>query len=131
MNKLGEIMEERDFVGVDVCFVCGEPKGVLLDRRLKKSLPRKAVYNDEPCDKCKEIMKKGVIFIGVRDGEQDRKNPYRTGHFIGIKEEAIRKMIKEPLLSKILKKRLCYVEKSVLVKLGLVDKEGKLLMKKE
>lgn len=120
----------KDFVGMANCFICGEVKHLLLDKRMKKSLPKNAVYDREPCDKCKEIMEQGVIFLGVRDGERG-ENPYRTGQIIGLKEEAVKKMLKGQLLEKALKKRICYVEESVLKKIGLIGKKGGLKYKKK
>ncbi len=118
----------KDFVGMANCFVCGEVKHLLLDRRMKKSLPRSACYDKEPCDKCKEVMEKGVFFIGVRDGESG-DNPYRTGQIIGMKEEAVKKMLNEPALSDVLKKRICFVEEKVLKQIGLIGERGDLKFK--
>ena len=121
----------KNYIGFANCFVCGEVKHLLLDKRLKNSLPQNAVYDKEPCDKCKEIMKQGVIFISVRDGEQDKENPYRTGQIIGLKDEAVKNIIQEPLLSEVLKKRICFVELEVLKRIGLVGKRGALKHKKK
>ena len=121
----------KEFVGMANCFVCGEVKHLLMDMRLKKSLPQSACYDKEPCDKCKEIMEKGILFIGCRDGEEGKENPYRTGQIIGLKDEAVKEWLKEPLLSEVLKKRICFVEEEVLKKVGLVGKRGGLKHKKE
>ncbi len=124
---------DKDFCGMATCFFCGEVKHLLL-ARVKKTLPPSACYDKEPCDNCKKIMEVGVIFIGVKDGEQEKKdnqNPYRTGQIIGIKEEAVKKMINEPLLSQVLKSRVCFIEEGVLKKMGLITKTGKLKYKKK
>lgn len=122
-------MENKDYVGMANCFFCGKVKNLLMDRRMKKTLPRNAVYDKEPCEDCKLIMEIGVLFIGVRKGESG-DNPYRTGQIIGIKEEAVKKMISEPLLSDILKKRICFIEEDVLNKFGLTE-NGKLKYTKD
>jgi len=112
-------MTEKDFVGMATCFICGEVKHLLLDKRIKKTLPRSACYDEEPCDKCKEVMKKGVFFIRVRDGETGQ-NPYRTGKIIGLKEEAVKRLVtNKKLLEDILKKRICYIEDKTFKILGL------------
>lgn len=121
----------KDYAGLENCFFCGDAKSVLLDRRLKKTLPHSAVYNKEPCDKCRKIMEQGVLFIAVRDGEEGKKNPYRTGQLIGLKDEAVKRMVKEPLLSNILNSRVCFIEESVLKSLGLLGSRGGLKFKKE
>ena len=47
---------EKSYVGMSTCFLCGEVKELVLDRRLNASLPREACYNTEPCNKCKGYM---------------------------------------------------------------------------
>lgn len=113
-------MNDLNYVGLMKCYICGNDKGVVLDRRLKNSLPHSAVYDKEPCDKCKEYMKQGIILIGIRDGETDTNNPYRTGEFIVIKKEVIPKIMNSPeLIKAILKSRICFVEQSVLERTGI------------
>ena len=118
--------EKKSYVGMAQCFLCGEPKHLLLDRRLKATLPYMACYDKEPCDKCRGYMKKGIIFVGVKD-QTDKDNPYRTGGYWVIKEEAVKEMPMNPqLLEQILKKRVCFIEDTMAERLGL-----KRLLKKE
>ena len=110
---------EKSHVGMSLCFFCNEPKEIFLDRRLEKSLPREAVYNHEPCDKCKEYMRQGIIVISVRDGE-NRDNPYRTGGWWVIKEDALTNCIDDKKLQEdILLKRVVFIEDSVCQRIGL------------
>lgn len=94
------------------CYLCGEAKEIALLGRMKSSVreglekavgrslsdgaaPFEGVVIDfEPCDKCKEYMQQGIILISVRaaKNEEERKNPYRTGGWIVVKEEAISRM---------------------------------------
>jgi hypothetical protein len=114
-------MENKEFVGMADCFLCGKPKYLLLDKRLRKSLPRSAVYDKEPCDDCKKLMEQGIIFIGVRDNE-NHDNPYRTGQWFVLKEQAVKEMpMGEELRQSILKKRVCFIEVTVMKKLGLLE----------
>jgi hypothetical protein len=114
--------EEKSYVGMSDCFICGKPKEILLNKYLKDTLPRNAVYDKEPCNECKEWMKKGVIVIGVRDGEPQSDNPYRTGQFFVVKDDAIKRMpMDEKLKADILKKRIVFIEESVLRKFGFLD----------
>lgn len=127
-------IENKSYVGMANCFICGKVKHLLLDKRLKNSLPQNAVYDKEPCDSCKEIMKQGVLFIGVKNNqtEEEKNNPYRTGQIIGIKEDAVKKMTINPdLKADILNKRICYIEEDVLIKFGLINKNKKLKYKKD
>lgn len=107
-------------VGMANCYLCNKPKSVLLDRRLRNTLPKNAVYDKEPCDQCKDYMKQGVIIIGVRDNEQDHENPYRTGEWAVIKPEAVERMpLNEEVKKDVLNKRVMFMEQSVIKKLGL------------
>ena len=105
-------MPEKSYVGLELCFFCQEACGVVLDRRLRDTLPRQATYNHEPCAQCVKWMAEGVIFISVDDQRStDKKNPYRTGGWAVIKEEAVRRIGIQPpeLLDSILKQRVCFV----------------------
>lgn len=126
---------------LDICFYCQEARGVVLFgqfnpvRALGKELaatldgppgdrkaPDKIVMNKEPCDKCKEYMKKGIILISVDESKSDdRQNPWRTGGWVVVKEEAVRSFgIKsEELLEDICKTRLAFLPDDAWDKLGL------------
>jgi len=116
--------QELSYVGMETCFYCGEPKGILLDRRLKHTLPDKAVYNKEPCDKCKEWLTKGIMLIEVEDGT-DKENPYRTGNLWVLKEEAVSRMPfkSNKLKTEVLKKRVMFIEESICKSWGLKNEE--------
>lgn len=47
-------MENKNFVGMFCCPICKEPMGILMDRRLKKTLPEYQTIGPELCDKCKQ-----------------------------------------------------------------------------
>ena len=89
-------MDEKSHVGIS-CFFCGETIGVLLDKRLKKSLPNTPiVINMEPCDKCKKFMEQGIILISIKDSTTAEEmgkggklpNPYKTGEWCVVKDDA-------------------------------------------
>lgn len=112
---------EKSHVGLEQCFVCGEDVGVLLDRRLKKSLPHRTCITKAPCSKCEEHMKNGIILISVNKTLTDNaENPYRSGGWVVIKEEAVRRIIQpEELLEDICKKRMAFVPDDAWDALGL------------
>lgn len=119
------MVEEKSHVGMDLCFLCHEPKGIVLDWRLRNSLPRQACYNKEPCDKCAEWMKQGVILISVRDGESG-DNPYRTGGWPVVKDEALRRIVGDSeRLDEILKARVCFIDDTTWDLIKLPRKESK------
>lgn len=55
----------------------------------------------EPCSKCDDLMKKGIILISIKDSTTAEEmgkggkmpNPYRTGGWCVIKRESFEKMI--------------------------------------
>jgi hypothetical protein len=97
---------------IPLCFFCHKPKNeIVLPGHLPGDVeaPRSAVWDMRPCDTCEGYMKQGIILISCRDGESG-DNPYRTGGWVVIKEEALKRMI-DPgaLLDDILKKRFTFV----------------------
>lgn len=90
---------------MELCFWCGEPKGIILCGRLKDDAeaPKGMAMNIEPCDKCKEQFKLGVQIIEVIDDgskfqnnlafsikAEDGKVMWPTGRFVVMKETAIK-----------------------------------------
>lgn len=119
--------------GLEQCFICGEAKGVILWGKLKTSTrealrkggtpasnsgeaPQMMCLDKEPCQKCHEHMKMGIILISVREpqNEDEEKNPYRTGGWVVVKEDLIRRAVKPPeFADNILKKRMAFVPDDV------------------
>ena len=104
------------------CFLCGEDKNeIILFGKLSedKEAPQKAVFDKEPCDKCKEYMTIGIILISVRDGESG-ENPYRTGGWVVIKDDFIKRCVQpEELSNIILLNRFSFVPDDAFDMLGL------------
>ncbi len=102
---------------IEQCFVCGKDKGVILFGRLPKDkeAPREVCINAEPCDECQKLMEQGIILISVIDGESGA-NPYRTGGWAVVKEEALLRAVKDP---KLLEKRIMFVPDKAWEMLGL------------
>ena len=105
------------------CFYCNEDKNeVILAGRLKgdAEAPRNAVWDMEPCDKCKGYMKQGIILISVdEEKSDDERNPYRTGGWVVIKEKAVRHMMTEEAANEICKRRVGFVPDEVWDAIGL------------
>lgn len=58
------------------------------------------------CEDCKRVIDNGgIFFIEVRDGESGN-SPYRTGRIIAVKEDAVKKILKDY-------NKVNYVEQSV------------------
>jgi len=70
------------------------------------------------CSDCRKLLEQGVAFISVKDGEKS-DNPYRTGKFCVIKQDAVERMpIDKELKEGIIAKRVCFIEDEVWSKLG-------------
>jgi len=110
-------LKDGSFIAMTCCFVCGEGKEILLHRRLRdiSELNNRAI-SKEPCDKCKEYMTQGIIIISVRDNEPDRDNPYRTGGWWVIKEDAMKRILPNIDFAK---NRVMFLEDSACAKIGL------------
>jgi hypothetical protein len=113
---------------IPLCFFCNESKNeVILAGRLKDDAeaPRAAVWDRNPCDKCAGYMKQGVILISVKVGESG-DNPYRTGGWVVLKDEAVTRIITTAdVRDDILKKRIAFVPDNVWDAVGLPRGEVK------
>ncbi len=105
---------------ISVCFVCNEDKGeiLLLGYNKGKEAPMKGCYDYEPCDKCKEYMKKGVILISVKDRDSG-DNPYRTGGWVVVKRDMIRRALDGKFADEIIRRGLAFVPDEAWDKMGL------------
>ena len=114
-------MNDRSHVGVSVCFFCGKDDAVIIHKRLAQVLPRRAVYDHNPCPECAKLMEQGVILISVDEKKStDTKNPWRTGGFAVVRDEAIERMVKPPeLRDEILRTRVAFIPDEVWSALGL------------
>jgi hypothetical protein len=63
-------------------------------------------------------MKRGIILVSIRDGESESgsDNPYRTGGWIVVTEDAIKRICTDP--SHFLEKRFGFVEDTMWDYLG-------------
>lgn len=146
-------MTEKSHVGMARCFFCLKEDQILLETRidpvtrgLRQTLPRDCgVVNMIPCHECEGYMKQGILLISVRAGDMDAverdwkdheiamkgerhphpfiPNPFRTGGWCVVKQEAVERWLKEPLLSQVLKCRWCFVEDDVWNAIGLPREE--------
>jgi len=116
---------------IDTCFYCNKPKDILLvgarvqkfkEAGLADSTGKMnhqiGVTNMAPCSKCAGYMKQGIILISCKD-DGDTKNPYRTGGWLVIKEEALGKVIDIKLFEQLQINRFAFVPDDAWDKLGL------------
>ena len=116
---MGRIRLHKEFglnPTITKCFLCGEDKNeiILLGAAYKGRAPMHMCLDTTPCDKCQGHMKQGIILISVKDGESG-DNPYRTGGWCVVKEEAMLQVT----TPKMLEKRMMFVPDSAWEQLGL------------
>jgi len=125
-------MEDKSYVGMARCYFCGEPSTILLDRRLKDSLPHDAgVIDMQPCSKCAEYMKHGIILMSISDDTTEEQmkgpipNPYRTGGWCVVKDEAVKRIFEESskILAFTLEHRFAFITDSAWNLLSLPREE--------
>ena len=109
---------------IPTCFFCGKEKNeiVLLGAAYDGEAPKHIGAMDKtPCEECKKWMERGVILISVRNTppEHEQDNPYRTGGWVVVKDEAIPKMFCEKEAQDILTKRAVFLEDAVWDQFGL------------
>jgi hypothetical protein len=99
------------------CYFCGEAKGVALLGKLPKDqeAPHQAVYDYEPCDKCKSYMEQGIILISVKDYDKD----FRTGGWVVCTQTAIERILQKDALEGVLKKRVAFLADTAWDRIGL------------
>ena len=82
------------------CICCGKDYGVALLGKLKndEEAPREIFHG--LCNECKSVIESGgVMIIEVKDGEENKKTPYRTGRLVGCsKDFRERNNIKSPIV---------------------------------
>jgi len=118
---------------LSTCFFCQEDNEIILFGALtpkqRKALgskdgqaPHRICVSKQPCPKCLEHMKQGIILISVDEAKsKDTTNPYRTGGWCVVKEEAIKRIGIKPqeLEDAILTKRIAFIPDDAWDMLGL------------
>lgn len=103
---------------IPVCFWCRKGKNqiALLGSAYKGKAPKNLLMDYDPCDKCEADMAQGITFIEAEPRQPNEKrtpmqdSSYPTGRWWVVKEEAVRKMMEEPMLSQILNHRKCFID---------------------
>lgn len=134
-------MGDKSHVGMSRCFYCGDFSEVLLDKRLRNSLPRDCgVISMRPCSKCEGYMKLGVILVGYDetktdfqeverqrvDWKMDDRNHnrefipevYRSGQFAVVRDEFVtRNITPDPLAAQILRMRWSFMPSPIMAQI--------------
>jgi hypothetical protein len=118
--------QAKSHVGMAQCFFCGEDSTILLDRRLRKTLPRQVgVVDMEPCNDCKGYMEVGIILISISDDTSKESmkgpipNPYRTGAWAVVTPDYIERMFEDDYKDFALNHRFTFITDEAWDRLGL------------
>ena len=84
-------MENKSFVGMYCCPLCGETIGLILNTKLEKNIPQKSVIGPELCEKCKKKLIDENSFVIY---EADEKTNI-SGRYITVKMDSLKNLSKE------------------------------------
>lgn len=112
----------------EACPLCGKPQDgpILIGRttvttennKIEKLQGQVIGIMKEPCNECKELMKKGFLLIGVVEKKtEDRKNPYRSGNIWVMKMGKAKKIFNE----EIMKGGAAFIDVNIAEMIGLPD----------
>lgn len=108
---------------IPLCFFCQQPKNeVILPGRMKgdAEAPKNAVWDMEPCDECQGHMQKGILLMSIDPSRStERNNPYRTGGWVVITEEAFRRIFSGEESKKALEFRWTFMDDETWDAVGL------------
>ena len=123
---------DKSYVGMDLCFFCQEPKQLLMDMRLRNSLPQKQITSLEPCDKCKEKYQEHHVILVEITGMETRqvprsrqlydnkeiRVPIPTGFWMCVPREYVDKIFQpQSVAEDVLKAGMAYIDPESRVKL--------------
>lgn len=126
-------MDSKFEVALTRCYFCCQGNEIVVNTLLieraaaeVKKLHDK-VINMQPCPKCEELMKKGVILLTFDESKSSpgwekarMPNPYRTGGFFVVKDSLVERAFDHPEAVKFaLEKRWLFIQHEVAVQLGL------------
>jgi hypothetical protein len=103
---------------IPVCFYCRTDKNevALLGAAYHGQAPTRMVLDRQPCEQCQTYMKRGIILI---EASGDEHAPIILGGYAVLTEEAVRRMLGEPMLSQVLSKRMCFLDAQAWDLIGL------------
>ncbi len=88
--------EEKDWIALECCPVCGKERGIVIHQRMSKTLPKHVTSDPYLCDDCLKDAKENGWFIIYECGEPKKKNkPNFTGRFVKANIAALNQNIDE------------------------------------
>lgn len=113
LMMVGKVSRKKliDQMGIDPSMIDGHGDDVTIRGR---------ICDGSICSRCEEVKEKAIFIVQVRDGEEgERKNPFRTGKMVAIKEEAAERMFQPAFFEAVKKSRMAYCPESAWRNLGL------------
>lgn len=115
--------EEKSYVGMTNCWICGGGADILIDRRVRNTLSRNMGSRpDIICSDCETKAKEneGIWVISIRDGEEPPTsdlnkdfNPYRTGGLVLIRKTALIRLFRMALNPDVRDKMINMIDKNI------------------
>lgn len=121
-------MSKENYVALTKCYYCGGDNQVVLHKRFGDvSELNGKVIDMTPCSECAEHMKKGILLITIDlDKSEDKwyeqrlPNPFRTGTFAVVKDEAIKRVFNPEISDYLIRDRWGFIPHDVAKEIGLV-----------
>lgn len=129
--------EQRFPVALLKCFLCGGDGDIIIGKRATSAPEGESkvekmhgkIMHTEPCGKCKEYMKQGVIIITIDPEKSGDKieDAWRTGGWFVVKENAVKRMAEvstdegKKAINQAISKRVLFMAHDIAETLGLFD----------
>jgi len=126
-------------VALTRCYFCGKDDKIVMNTLLTPSMAAKVesmhrmVIDMDPCQECKEHMKKGVMLIPIDNSKSEKgwetpdpdanwmPNPYRTGGFAVVREGVVDRLLDPKMAAWAKKQRFMFIEHGLAEKMGLFE----------
>ena len=115
----------------EACRVCGKLMDgpIIMNTRLSKPMAQKVEelhgkttgYAKEPCQECQDMMKQGILLVGVVEAKtDDHNNPYRSGNRWVVSEDFIKRAFGD-MAEEVISKGVAFFSVEAAHKMGFPD----------
>lgn len=132
----------RPSIALARCYFCGDIHQIVIGKYLSPMRQVEEMHGKvismRPCAKCEDLMKQGIILIGIIHGKSEKgwnippplpddrrgwmPNPYRSGGWAVMKESAFMRLFKPDSSGAFgLKHRWMFIEHGAGVQIGMWD----------
>lgn len=98
--------EEKDWIALECCPLCGKERGIAINQRMSKTLPKKVFMSFDLCDDCIKKAKEEEWFVVWEVDAPNKNKPKPTGRYLRINIEALNRN-NEDFYQKVDKNRVC------------------------